>query len=59
LDGLEMESGVLYFRPLVCFKALWYILWSFGSLSRFGMLYKEKFGNTAQDQEHRPGWMLP
>jgi hypothetical protein len=25
--------------------AIWYILWSFGTFSRFGMLYQQKSGN--------------
>jgi hypothetical protein len=43
----------IFYGPLVCLTAIWYILWSFGIFyghlvyfSRFGMLYEEKSGNT-------------
>jgi hypothetical protein len=48
-----MESVGIFYGPLICFTALWYTLWSFVKFwvrlvyfSRFGMLYKEKSGNT-------------
>jgi hypothetical protein len=34
-------------RRFVYLMAIWYILWSFGIFSRFGMLYEETSGNTA------------
>jgi hypothetical protein len=55
LDDLEMESVGIFYGPLVCFTAIWYILWSFGIFwvrlvfFRFGTLYKEKSGNNDQD----------
>jgi hypothetical protein len=45
---------VVYFTPI------WYILWEFGVFcgnmvhdSRFGMLYQEKSGNPASEEEAR------
>jgi hypothetical protein len=49
-----MESVGILYGPLVCLRPFGiYVLWSFGVFSvrlvyfsRFGMLYKEKPGNT-------------
>jgi hypothetical protein len=54
LDGLAMETDGKFW-PFGLFYAHSYISWSFGMLGvrlvyffRFGMLYKEKSGNTAE-----------
>jgi hypothetical protein len=49
-----MEDVGLFYGHLVCFTAMWYILWPFGIFygylvyfSRLGILYQEKSGNPA------------
>jgi hypothetical protein len=45
-----MEIVGEFYCLLVCFTAIWFISWPFGifqyNFSHFGMLYKEKSGNT-------------
>jgi hypothetical protein len=50
-----MENTGIFCGHLEYFTVLWYILWTFGNVvviwyifPRFGILYKEKSGNSAE-----------
>jgi hypothetical protein len=47
--GLEMERVGIFYGPLVCFTAIWYILLSFGIF--WVSCKKEKSGNTGMEEE--------
>jgi hypothetical protein len=56
LEGLVLEDVGIFYGDLLYFKAIRYIVWSFGILfddlahfSRYGMLYQEKSGNPDRD----------
>jgi hypothetical protein len=52
---LQWKLGVFYSNfvsfkgKIVYFMVIWYILRLFGIFSRFGMLYREKSGNTVRN----------
>jgi hypothetical protein len=59
LEGLVLEDVGIFYGDLLYFKAIRYIVWSFGILfddlahfSRYGMLYQEKSGNP--DRNNAP-----
>jgi hypothetical protein len=57
LEGLRMENVGIFYGQLKYFRAIWYILWSFGNgliswylFHCFGILCQEKSGNPVLDR---------
>jgi hypothetical protein len=44
-----MGNVVVFYGHLEYSTIIWYILWSFGIFSGYGMLYQENSGNPARE----------